>query len=640
MIPRRLPPTIFKNPNVYNKRAYSIPAPKIPSGSEEKKEVMIKIIQERMPYCSETEKTKLKEIGAQIVFSDLSDKELTEIFLQFSPAIRNEQKILEKRYDDEYNDLSNKLTETKKIRVSYVRPRNEVELKKCNDLIIQLEKKLIENLEGQKVFYGNCKYLDLMQQNVTKIVNVTFDNRLEKIGKELKFLKTDLAVAVLKKDLAPSSAAIKTFDIKNKELQYNIITLISAYQSESPFDDRNLANQKSPETIEKELAKSYSNILKKFTGEVPQMEEDLVKELRNLEGMLGGSSPSETLAINKMIEKIKLRLGILVTIREMKAGVEQTGKLDLKVLQLIQMITTEYKVHDQQFLIRSLALLKNYIFENPVKTSAALFSIKPLIMLLGLLVASYYINSELDDLNELKMAALDNDMAMSVVDTMVETADRLKIDLDDQTKKTIEELKKAVEKRNEYIDVIDDIKKAKTINDEMKIAVRYCDSLSQEELETLTREKSTFENMFNPYYHKKVTVEKIEVKDPVMHQTICDTFNGISEKIGNELHDSLSRLKDAAVICSAISDCRLKAHDQMQPNTSRSMHLISDLANKIQIHVNSKNSDYSQQVTSYGYEGIKEINEIYDDHIAKINAIKKTYAKEINELEKRQKRYI
>nr|MBA2728909.1 hypothetical protein [Parachlamydiaceae bacterium] len=387
----------------------------------------------------QVDKQKWKELKSDIIFEPekFNDERITELMEQLTPSLNKNHDRLVKHFEDEFQSLTKKYDEVFSERKEYKDSDNRY---KFNDLGLQLSKiidKKVEILEKQKIFFTIAVDLEKSQKGILNLNKISeYENELGAINQKLGSLKTKQASNIILKDLSSSNDAIKEFDRQNSELVSKLRLVIPEHYQDGFFKDSGMiyenvlkVREAHDADIEKNLLNASSQLLKYLDN--PHVEEDLRVELKKLESMLGSKTPSHDIAITKNIRKIKIRLAVLDSLRDVK-DIIASGKLNAtgaQILGYMLIATTSYKNHDINFISRLLVRFTDFMRNNPIKAVTT----PPVLYLLAVFLANCFILSELAALAETKLNAETNELGLNTNEVLLQAAKYLGIDLSTTT---------------------------------------------------------------------------------------------------------------------------------------------------------------------------------------------------------------
>ncbi|MBA2727389.1 MAG: hypothetical protein H0U49_04365 [Parachlamydiaceae bacterium] len=389
--------------------------------------------------------------------------------------------------------------------------------------------------------------------------------------------------------------------------------------------------------IEKNLSNASSQLLKYLDH--PHVEEDLRVELKKLESMLGSKTPSHDIAITKNIRKIKIRLAVLDSLRDVK-DIIASGKLNAtgaQVLGYMLIATTSYKNHDLNFITRLLGRFTEFMKNNPIKsvaTPAGLY-------LIAVFLANCFILSELAALAETKLNAETNELGLNTNEVLLQAAKDLGVDLSTTTYDTdMAEFKKSSLKVKNALFEIKKIEDAEgNLGKQQKISMKQLNKLTKEEKEVLYKEQTPI-NKLNIHYYEHKTKEKIPEKSIIV-QAIYNTLNdGLAPLIGKKMPEFVNNIKEAAVVCNSIRFHVNIASEEIVKNQQKLSEMTKELNQKIDDHVDHENQKSKEtgllQFLSkhwHGTDSADKANKIDNEAKNKIRELAKNYEEKIKTLQ-------
>ncbi|MBA3239113.1 MAG: hypothetical protein H0T62_12295 [Parachlamydiaceae bacterium] len=562
------------------------------------------------------EKNYWSKISKELSSDTHSIEDIEILIQQLNPQLKKDQKNIENDFSAKNRDLSLQYKEAKKLKKIYSDPLNRGKLKELNNEITNIENRIIVNLENQKGFFEICLEMEKSQNPLVNVDLVKhYIKKIDHFQISIIALKTKQHSRILNKELSSSREILKTFDAVNNELRKSLTYVLSIFPQE--FGTENLKNKT---LIEKELMAKYTGLLNKLLS-TPRLEEDLHKELRKLESMQGSNSASSNLAVAKNIKKIKERLNVLHNLRELQIALENPvhdEKMDVPALQVVGymlVVLTSYKTHDSDYISQQLALITNFMEEHPKSTIfAGAFLGKWVLLALVLLVANLTIDKEMKELEPTIQGFDLFQTQLLHLDELFKTANKFGMDITEH-QGIFADLTKNEESIKGHFSEIKKIQNETGLDKQAKIAQKQCDEIQKnpDGAELLSNAHSYYEKIFNPYYHRQVFKSSIEIENPVHINVIHKTYDQMILSKGDKLPEFVNSLKEGGIVCAAIRYHHVKSAAEIQHGSAIAVNLIKSIQSSLQRHIDQKNQEYSQQSTSWGFEGNRKLNDDFTE---------------------------
>lgn len=594
-----------------------------------KKEILMDLIHLKI-QSDPVDKDKWNDIRKEIVFSpNFSEERIAELVKQLMPDAQKSHQHVAIDYEKKFNDLSKQYQENLDLRKNYrdsPRSGKLAEIDANRSIILS---KMVENLQKQQYFYSLAIGLEESNKGMVNIKNISeFKEKLASINKKLVSLNTKQTQYANKKELSPSNEAIKNFDRQNKEVINKLLLIIppdfqEEFLSETSFDpiiDGKIANLESnPPIIQKNLADASKEILKFLDNTV--VEEDLHKELDKLISMLGSKSTSANIKIVNNIEKIRVRLGILDSLRDLKEII-QNGKMDAegaKILGYMLMATTSYKVHDLAFITRTLAVFTEYMKNNPVKTVTGSL----VFYMLAIFLSQLFVLNELEKIKDTQDNANINDLSIQVCEVWLQAVKELGIDLSSTNSEMLmDEFKNSHKKVTNALSEVKNIEDAGDMKKQKEISEKQFNKLTPEEKELLYKQDTALNKLDTGYYEHK-TLEKIQVNDSIFTQAVYKTIrDGLAPVIGDKMPEFINGVKEAAVICNTIRHYVNVANAEIEKNRPRIEAMRDALIQRVQDHIDEKiKENRNQGAWSKIIQGPIDIQKLKNIQMSAVNKV-------------------